>query len=208
MASKILIKISEVNNLSDARYCAGMGATLMGFPVDKAHPHYISPNKFKEITAWISGVKFVGELATNNLQIIENILKNYTLDYIQLNDQGVLDTVLPLNVPVILRLVLRGAESVEALHEFMDKYSPHISYFLIETTQVNEQVVTQLQQNIIQLATYFPIIQAFNLFSDNLPLLLEKTKIRGIALQGGEEIKPGYKDFSGLADILEVLEMD
>ena len=208
MALKILVKISEVNNLSDARYCAGMGVTLIGFPVDTTHPHYISPNKFKEITAWISGVKFVGELATNNLQSIENMLKNYTLDYIQLNEHAILDTVLPLDVPVILRLVLRGFESVAVLHELMNKYAPRVTYFLIETTQVNTQVVTQLQQSIIQLAKHFPIIQAFHLYSNNLLHLLEKTKIQGIALQGGQEIKPGYKDFNELADILEVLEMD
>jgi len=38
--------------------------------------------------------------------------------------------------------------------------------------------------------------------------LVKKHHIYGIALKGGEEITPGYKDFDELADILEKLELE
>ena len=34
------------------------------------------------------------------------------------------------------------------------------------------------------------------------------SKVKGISLKGGEEIRPGYKDFDELADILEALEIE
>ena len=40
---KTLIKVSNINNLSDARYCAGMGVEMLGFSMDE-----LSIEKFKE----------------------------------------------------------------------------------------------------------------------------------------------------------------
>ena len=41
MGLKTLVKVSEVNNLSDARYCAGMGVEMIGFSLDENHPKFI-----------------------------------------------------------------------------------------------------------------------------------------------------------------------
>ena len=60
MALKTFVKISSVNNLSDARYCAGMGVDIIGFDLHEGSDHYVSPSKFKEIERWISGVKLAG----------------------------------------------------------------------------------------------------------------------------------------------------
>ncbi|MEM9859524.1 MAG: hypothetical protein AAF843_19375, partial [Bacteroidota bacterium] len=38
--------------------------------------------------------------------------------------------------------------------------------------------------------------------------LIEETKAYGISLTAGHEIRPGYKDYDELADILEILETD
>ena len=38
--------------------------------------------------------------------------------------------------------------------------------------------------------------------------LLDQFQPKGIVLEGGNEIRPGYKDFNELADILELLEID
>ena len=84
MALKTLVKISEVNNLSDARYCAGMRVAFLGFSLDKTNSRFISPSKFKEITKWVSGVAFVGEVAPPDLPKVDQLLASYTLDYLQL----------------------------------------------------------------------------------------------------------------------------
>ena len=41
---KTIVKVSEVNNLSDARYCAGMGVEYIGFSMDN-----VPFEKYKEM---------------------------------------------------------------------------------------------------------------------------------------------------------------
>jgi hypothetical protein len=52
---KTKVKVSSIENLSDARYCAGMGVEWLGFPL--AMPL----EKFAEIRNWLAGVQIVGE---------------------------------------------------------------------------------------------------------------------------------------------------
>jgi phosphoribosylanthranilate isomerase len=52
MALKTLVKASEVNNLSDARYCAGMGVEMLGFCLDENHPKFIELARLREISVW------------------------------------------------------------------------------------------------------------------------------------------------------------
>ena len=66
MALKTFVKISAINNLSDARYCAGMGVDMLGFALEPTNPDSISPEKYTEIIGWLSGVKFVGEFEQSN----------------------------------------------------------------------------------------------------------------------------------------------
>ena len=57
------------------------------------------------------------------------------------------------------------------------------------------------------LIKHFPIIIGGDLNQQQALEWLELGAL-GIELKGGDEIKPGYKDFDGLADILEALEID
>ncbi len=52
------------------------------------------------------------------------------------------------------------------------------------------------------------VLLGFGLTPENIEQSLEKTGVRGIALQVGEEPNPDLKDFDDLADILETLEVD
>ncbi len=61
MALKTLVYLRDINNLSDARYAAGMGVELTGFRLDPQDESSLTPEMFREITGWIAGVKTVGE---------------------------------------------------------------------------------------------------------------------------------------------------
>ena len=56
---KTVVKISNVTNLSDARYCAGMGVEMLGFSIDEAAETYVDLKKFNDIRSWIAGVQIV-----------------------------------------------------------------------------------------------------------------------------------------------------
>ena len=73
MTLRTLVKISSVNNLSDARYAAGMGVELMGFNLDESSGNIVAPEQFRAITGWISGVKLVGEITDTNLEAMDKL---------------------------------------------------------------------------------------------------------------------------------------
>ena len=207
MRLKTLVKISAVNNLSDARYCAGMGVAMMGFPLDSNHAHYLSPEQFKAITQWIQGVALVGELSTTDPTIIQQTLDQYVLDYLQLNDPIATQSIAAWAVPVLIKLSLQGNETLASLQARMDTYAPYVQYFLLEAAPSHEAAVAALQPTIHRLAQRFPILQGYPIAPATLPQLLA-TKLKGIALPGGTETKPGYKDFDQLAEVLACLAVE
>lgn len=204
MLLKTLVKVSTVNNLSDARYCAGMGVAMMGFALDSHHTHYLSPEKFEAITQWIQGVTLIGELDTTDPIVIQQTLDQYAIDYLQLNAPISTRSITNLAIPLIIKLKMQGNETLHALKACMNTYVPYCQYFLLETASSYGANLAALQPTINRLADNFPILQGYHISLKNLPNLLN-TKLQGIALQGGTEAKPGYKDFDDLADVLEHL---
>ena len=207
MLLKTLVKISGVNNLSDARYCAGMGVAMMGFPLDHHHAHYLSPEQFKAITHWVQGVALVGELSTTDPAVIRQTLDQYPLDYLQLDAPIAPQSIADLAVPVLIRCKLQGHETLAALRALMGTYAPYSKYFLLEAAAARTPTLNALQTTVDQLAQQFPILQGYHITPASLPQLLA-TRLQGIALQGGTETKPGYKDFDQLAAVLECLAVE
>jgi phosphoribosylanthranilate isomerase len=74
---KTTIKVSNLNNLSDARYCAGMGVEMLGFSMDE-----LDFDKFREMRGWLAGVQIVGETNSNDVSIIIGLVEKYQPDYL------------------------------------------------------------------------------------------------------------------------------
>ena len=72
MALKVPVKVSGVSNLSDARYCAGMGVHWLGFSIKPDSPNYCSPEQFQEIASWVEGVSHVAEAHDMSIEAIED----------------------------------------------------------------------------------------------------------------------------------------
>jgi len=205
MALKTFVKISEVNNLSDARYCAGMTVNLMGFDLQKDNPSYVSPENFMELTGWLSGLEFVGEYGNASEDEIKASIKDYELHYLQTDNPAII----PLfkDYKRILRFDMDKVTDAEAVKNTMQEVENEVEFFLFESGNGNhykENVVNQ----VLDLAKDHPIVLGFNIDDNNVMDLVENNSIKGISLKGGEEIRPGYKDIDELADILETLEID
>ncbi len=59
---KTKVKIGNVTNLSEARYCAGMGVDFLSFPISS-----VDPKMYREITGWVAGPKFGIEVDDDNV---------------------------------------------------------------------------------------------------------------------------------------------
>jgi phosphoribosylanthranilate isomerase len=184
MPLKTLVKISGVTNLSDARYCAGMGVDMLGFSVIEGHKNYIPPQQFQQIRGWVTGPLVVAELAGIRSQSdLGKILDNYRPDMLEL---GVDELALIPSPPLPYILKVKTGETIVHLVSQpayllspAQKDLPNRSPLLLEVHS---------QQDVRE--------------------ALSNPSVNGIALNGSPELKPGLKDYSDLAEILEHLEMD
>ena len=184
MPLKTLVKIGGVTNLSDARYCAGMGVDMLGIRVIPGQVSYLAPQQFQEIRGWISGPLIVAELyGITQREELTSILENYKPDMLEvgLSELEILST-LPL--PYILNL---GDDDhvnhISIQPDFILCRSPEIN---LNSVPLILEVESQAQVN----------------------LALSNPRVKGVAMNGSPEVRPGLKDYNILAEILEQLEVD
>jgi len=207
MALKTFVKISSINNLSDARYCSGMQVNLMGFSLEENNKNFVSPTKFSEITGWLSGVEFVGEFTLSHPDRILELLQEYPdIQYVEIQEEIHLKMLVNTNYRLILKQKLNDHEDLVQLTKKADSYRNFNIILLLssETLKMNEAVIDQIKE----LSANCEVLLGFGFQADNVIQIVEQTGIKGISLEGGDEIKPGLKDFDELAEVLESLETE
>lgn len=200
MSLKTLVKVSNITNLSDARYCAGMGVEMIGFVMDKFSADYISPEKMKEIKAWVAGVQIVGETQSADYEEVKALVEGYEVDILQISEAGLLPQIADLGKPIILKLEFESAY----LEDYLERYSQFVEFFLVDGGDFSDFARYTLKEYSFN----YPIVLDFGITAENVNELLEEMQIKGIALKGSNEIRPGYKDYDELSEIFEVLEED
>ena len=200
------VKISNVTNLSDARYCAGMGVEMLGFSIDEDSPNYISPKKFEDICSWLAGVTLIAETSRSNPEDIIKSLSQYPVHAVQVETPGLLSYLRSeLNLPLILRISVDTYEAGE-INSILSRYEGDVSHFLLESDH-DAGLTDEWMQVLGELSKEYALLVGFGLDNEySVSALTELFPSIGIALRGSEEIRPGYKDFGSMMDILEALE--
>lgn len=206
MALKTLVKIGQITNLSDARYSAGMGVEMLGFVAEENHPDYISPDKFKEITDWVSGVRLVAEFENAHPESILKVADQYAVDFLQIAEPLHLQMLVNSNKQIILKQEINSIADLEKIKGLIASMKDfHISLLLDgerEDLEADEiALIKEFSQQI-------PVLLGYGFNADTVNKVLEATAVEGIAMKGTQEEKPGFKDYDALADVLEVLEVD
>ena len=182
MPLKTVVKVGNISNLSDARYCAGMGVDMLGFRVIEGQDHYISPKLYQEIRGWVSGPKVVAEVyGLANSDQLRSVLENYLPDYIELSEDEFRRFKREISLPCIVKGTPNGDKQV--------------AYFLLDEGTFHSGKI--LSPTLVQISSPLEI--------DNI---LKNHDVSGFALNGSPEIRPGYKDYSDLSEILEKLESE
>jgi phosphoribosylanthranilate isomerase len=194
MALRTSVKVGHITNLSDARYCAGMGVDMLGFSVIEEQEHYISLAQYQEIRGWFTGPKVVAELyGMTAPEQLEPIIRNYQPDMLEVSVDA-LDYVLATDLPLLI------ATTQAAYHQHQANLLAHrhqIAY-VIFPADTDENFIHALSET-------FPVL--LTLTTEFTPHLL-RLPIAGIVLEGSFEERPGLKDYALLADVLETLEID
>lgn len=191
MGLKLSVKIGDVTNLSDARYAAGMGVDYIGFNVNSRTADFVTPTTFKEITNWISGVGIIGEIGNHepaNKEDYPTYLSE-TTDVSKLIGKSVFR-------------IDATQLSIESIKNSLPPIGKAVFTIIVLTTRQVESSLTDLET----LCADWPIYISTNFNEDLLEIVVEKIKPQGIEIKGGIENQPGFKDYDGIADVLEWLE--
>jgi len=190
MPLRTIVKVSHISNLSDARYCAGMGVEMLGFRVIPGAENYMSPEVFQDIRGWISGPKIIAELyGLTSQEQIDTVIRTYAPDFFELNYTEYRTCGHLLTLPCIVYFPL-VAESVSVKDE------RKISHILVdEQTTCKDIPATR------------PVL--INVTSEKkLNEKLAEGCFRGFVLEGPKELRPGVTNYDQLGGILEALEED
>ncbi len=189
---KYPVYIRSVTNLSDARYCAGMGVEMIGFCFDKQNPDYIEPTIALGLMGWLSGVKFVAEFDNNTTEEINQIIAEIKPDFISIKKT---EHFQDWGIPIIFRLNL-----VEGL-KF---YPPQGAYILVENSSQDLNQYNLLNKEFTDM---YKLILSTGFTKENIDIINDTYQPYGFSLKGGTEISPGLKNYDDLAEILEALEV-
>ena len=208
MALKTFVKISNVNNLSDARYCSGMYVNLMGFSLESNNEYYVTPTAFKEITDWLSGLEYVAEFSNNHPDQILEIMAQYPgFSHLQVEEKLHLPLLKNTSYSLIFKYTIKKESDWEEIMDFAGTLQENNILLNLEsdlTTDLSGKNLEKLKE----LAEACDLLLGFGFDDQNIEGLLDNTNIKGISMKAGHEISPGVKDFDELADILEALEIE
>ena len=201
MALKTFVKISNISNLSDARYCAGMMVDVLGFNIDPNSSSHVSEDDFKEITEWVAGVKFAGEFHNSSIDQIKDTIKKYPIDYIEIGNIDLVEKVGLLGKPIIFRLTINSEEDLSKMKSTLSYLDELAKLVLFKSD--NEDLYDQIDAQIGYYNGNLKLIKGYGITEDeslgNFP---------GLALEATEEDRPGFKDYGQIMDVLELIEED
>lgn len=188
MSLKTIVKVSHVSNLSDARYCAGMGVDMLGVGVISSHQDYMAPPVFQEIRGWIAGPKIVAELyGISTQEEIRAALETYSPDYFELT----LDEYSKFGSALTLPCLVYCGETM-AVTSVLD---PQKVLYLIAGERLTCKDLPERIPVLIHAATV-----------QSLTEKLAQGCFRGIVLEGPRASRVGMTSYEGLGDLLEALE--
>lgn len=191
------VKVSAIENLSDARYCAGMGVEWLGFSMTE-----VPVDKLNEIRNWLSGIQIVGEAFNCTEDQIIALFEAYKPDVLEIDSSTNLEKIKHLSVSKFLKVNLDS----DNLPTLFAAARPYVDYFFLVGD--SEDSLKGFENQVEIWSAQYPIILGLSIPKDDLEEWVEQSSIQGIGLIAGKEERPGYRDFTDLMTILEKLETE
>ncbi|MBP6237706.1 MAG: hypothetical protein KA270_06320 [Saprospiraceae bacterium] len=193
---KTKVKISKVNNLTDARYFAAMGVDYLGFCCNTGTEMYCAPSKIKEITEWVTGPQFVLEFDGWQQEAdIQGLLSTGIGHAVHF---GAFATyAASFEVPVFKDFILENIDESDFAG---------VDFPVIRSEKNYHQLTDTEKSKINDLAAQKSIFLDILFEAKDLGEVLKNLSVYGLILRGGDEEKIGVKSFEELDDIFEILQ--
>jgi len=209
MALLTSVLVRGINNLSDARYCAGMGADGLIFTLDPTLPAAVDAATVKELAAWVSGVELIGEFgAAMPVSEINRLIEECGLHRVLLHATPADADATSLAVPAIIRIPQLAAFDGDYHHQLLESFTRALpaGFALLTQTLEPGSDANKAHQIMAAAAATTPLWLSGDFAPETLPALLAEVSPAGLVLKGGNEIKLGLRDFTELEALFEALE--
>lgn len=213
MPHLIPLLIRGINNLSDARYCAGMGADKLTFILDPNLPGHLDTKTVKELAGWIAGVELIGEFDQLSSFEINGIAAECALDAVLLRSPRSAEELAEIAPPVYMEITRDFSITSEG--------SPPMGW--VVGAPVTQDFPNSVKGWVIELPTTLaphtlPVLKAFSqeralwlgpgLHPEQARELAIQLPLAGLSFPSGDEVKPGLRDFDQLEAVFEALETE
>ena len=198
MSLRYFVHVSSVSNLSDARYCSGMMVDSLGYNLDENSESRISYKTANEISKWVNGVKIVAEFNNSSNEYINYVLNNSFFDAIEIDFKKSISD-LKFDPQNIIIKITEPNSIDHKINNYLKSNFP-----LTQTIVVDNISSSSINKLEVLDKRFMIIVNPFDKL-ENMLKILDKYKY-GILLKGSNEIRPGFKDYDTISDILESIE--
>lgn len=206
------LKISSVNNLTEARYFSAMGVEWIGFDFNPESSRYVDVETAKEISGWLAGPRFLGEFGNHPVELVNKVSTTLGFEIVQTDMDLDLDHLDPKISSLIHRVKISPDVQKTALEHFLEERNRWTSQFLLDFTSnvywkdVEESKV--LSKDFLKdLCDEYDVLLKFDFTKENVLAIVETLQPLGIDLSGGNELQTGMQAFDEVGEILELLEV-
>ena len=198
MSHLVPLLIRGINNLSDARYCAGMGADKLTFVLDPALPGALDSRTVKELAGWVAGVELIGEFDQLSAPEINAIAADCALDAVLLRRPRTEAELAEIAPPVYVEL---GPYADTQAQELPVSPIGWVIELDPSNANINQAVLHEIgQQRPLWVGPGLDPVRARE--------IIAQVPVAGLSFPSGDEVKPGLRDFDQLEAVFEALEVD
>jgi phosphoribosylanthranilate isomerase len=200
------VLVRGINNLSDARYCAGMGAQGLIFTLDANLPGAIDAATARELAGWVAGVDIIGEFGHVAGPEINRLVEECGLTGVLLRlDRARQAWPQGLAVPALIEvphaLLTNDGHYAAAVADLTAALPAGFAFF---TAAPKPYPADYTYWHM--LARQAPLWLAGPTDPTQAAETAQQVHPAGLILEGGNEIKPGLRDFTELEAVFEALE--
>ncbi|NNF35060.1 MAG: hypothetical protein HKN68_13180 [Saprospiraceae bacterium] len=176
---KAKIKISQITNLTDARYFAAWGVDYLGFDINPDSDHFTSPAIVAEISEWVEGPVMILESSSTPEEILLNDYKN------ALNEV----------------IVESPVQENNRLTSFTDPGSGN-RYAIFHSDQAWSALSLAAMDSLVK--SYDHVLLDIPFSTHEVDMILD-SGIAGFVVRGGDEEKVGFKSYDDMDELFEFL---
>ena len=197
--------IRGINNLSDARYCAGMGADKLTFVLDPTLPNHLDAKAMKELSGWVAGVELIGEFDRLSAPEINALAAECGLDAVLLRSHRTPDELAEIAPPVYMEFTAAALAVGLGLAPGPGILPTGLIGFVVE---LSTDPTADASVSLPALAGRVPLWLGPGLRPEVARELAARLPLAGLTFPSGDEVKPGLRDFDQLEAVFEALEVE